>query len=187
MRRIRAMYQQQGDALGGASAISRPQTPASIRTSGGSTGSAFERIDDALRQIRVGFSEAYAGGAGQFVECVVVPRESSTDHIGGILHELFRHLWIQRVFHAGGGNIVEKNIFVDCPVASSQVWWNDAHWTDYWKTAKQNQPKDIDLGVYLKKYPYVSSVYDASPRINSLLFNKTFRTVETLIVSTVGT
>ncbi len=79
-------------------------------------------------------------------------------------------------FHAGGGNIVEKNIFVDCPVASSQVWWNDAHWTDYWKTAKQNQPKDIDLGVYLKKYPYVSSVYDASPRINSLLFNKTFRT-----------
>ncbi len=78
-------------------------------------------------------------------------------------------------FHAGRGNIAKQNFFVDCPVVSSQVWWNDKRWEEYWKAARENQAKDIDLNAYLKKYPYVDKVYDMSPRVNELISNRLFR------------
>jgi parallel beta-helix repeat protein len=71
--------------------------------------------------------------------------------------------------NCGRDNIMDRNLFIDCPVAVSGGYGD---WAGYWKSLAENKPPTgyIDNPLYRKRYPELAHLLD-DPKANHLWRN----------------
>ena len=69
-------------------------------------------------------------------------------------------------FHGGDGNEVKENIFVDCVTAVSCSVWSDKDWKKRIEDNMFKLKEEVDIAdeAYLKKYPFLKNITEASRR-----------------------
>jgi hypothetical protein len=60
--------------------------------------------------------------------------------------------------HGGKDNVIDNNVFVDCPVAVSFTAWNDKHWNGFVKDSLIDPA--IDAVLYQTRYPELGRLSD---------------------------
>ncbi len=83
--------------------------------------------------------------------------------------------------HGGHDNLVENNIFVECPVAVRQAPWADAAWRQFLddpdRQTKLLRDVDITNPPYTDKYPELRGYleWDGQPRLNKAFRNAIYK------------
>ena len=83
--------------------------------------------------------------------------------------------------HGGHDNLVENNIFVECPVAVRQAPWADAAWRQFLddpdRQTKLLRDVDITNPPYTDKYPELRGYleWDGQPRVNKAFRNAIYK------------
>lgn len=75
--------------------------------------------------------------------------------------------------NCGRDNIIDQNLFIDCPVAVSGGY---GHWNGIWKAIAENKPPNgfIDNPLYRSRYPELAHLLE-DPKANSLWRNVVVR------------
>jgi len=81
--------------------------------------------------------------------------------------------------HGGHDNIVNKNVFIDCPASAAHGAWNEERWQGALKRerARLKEAVDIESEIYLKKYPHLANMLKPNQkRINKMTNNLLYNT-----------